>query len=471
MVSDEPLSTNHYPLVIVLMNRLAWISLVGCLLIVPAGMAGNGQNKNSPPPSPQAAGLTPPASQAQAASPPPTTYTLTPERRAQAIAYSRALYILYFLGTLISMGIYLLLWRARIAVTFREWSCKVSRRHFVQCLIFVPLFAVAATLLSLPLEFYSGYILEHRFGLSTQGLASWLSDWGKSLAITAAIGVFVAWVFYTVVRRSPRRWWFYFWLVSIPLVLTFILIEPYAIEPLFYKFTPLQKTQPALVERIEAMLQHAGLSVPPGRIFEMDASSRTKAVDAYVSGLGSSKRVVVWDTTLRTMGPDELLLVLGHETGHYALHHIPKEFALDEAVALFFFFLGFIAVNRLVERVGPRSGIEGMQDLASLPLVLVVLTILVFLSAPLVNGISRYFEHEADLFGLEVAYGIVSDPNAAEVQAFQILGEEDLSDPDPSPFIKFWLYTHPPLDDRIRFAATYKPWAEGKPLELLPHRQ
>lgn len=453
------------------MNRFAWMLLGVCWLVMPAGVVGNGQTGNSRAPLPPAARPAPPTSQVQPASPPPTTYTLTPERRAQAIAYSRSLYILYFLGTLLSIGIYLLLWRARIAVRFREWARQVSRRHFVQCLIFVPLFVAAATLLNLPFDFYYGYILEHRFGLSTQGLASWFGDWGKSLGIVAAIGVIVAWVFYTVARRSPRRWWFYFWLASIPLVLTFILIEPYAIEPLFYKFTPLEKTQPALVERIEAMLKHAGLSIPPARIFEMDASSRTKAVDAYVSGLGSSKRVVVWDTTLKTMGPDELLLVLGHETGHYALYHIPKEFALDEAVALLFFFLGFFAVNRLVERAGPRAGIEGIGDLASLPLVLVVLTLLVFLSAPVVNGISRYFEHQADQFGLEVAYGIVPDPNAAEVQALQILGEEDLADPDPNPFIKFWLYTHPPLDDRIRFAATYKPWAEGKALELLPHRQ
>jgi Zn-dependent protease with chaperone function len=298
-----------------------------------------------------------------------------------------------------------------------------------------------------------------------------LGDWGKSLLLVAVMGVIVTWVFFAVVRRSPRRWWFYFWLTSIPLVAAFILIEPYAIEPLFYKFTPLDKTQPVLVERIEAMLKHAGLSISPTRIFEMDASSRTKAVDAYVSGLGSSKRVVVWDTTLQKMGPDELLLVLGHETGHYALHHIPQELALDEALALLFFFLGFFAVNRLVEKAGPRCGIEGIGDLASLPLVLVVLTVLVFLADPAVNGISRHYEHQADQFGLEVAYGIVPDPNTAEIQALQILGEEDLADPDPSPFIKFWLYTHPPLDDRIRFAATYKPWAEGKPMELLPHRQ
>jgi Zn-dependent protease with chaperone function len=409
---------------------------------------------------------------AQPAAPPANaTYTLTPERRAKAIAYSHAQYVLYFVGTLVSIGIYLLLWRGRVAVLLRNWARKASRRHFIQCLIFVPLFVVAVTLLNFPLDYYSDFVLEHRFGLSTQGFASWLADWVKNLAITGVLGVILAWVFYAVARRSPRRWWFYFWLASIPIVLAFLLIQPYVIEPLFNRFTPLERTQPALVGRIEAMLKHAGLSIPSARIFEMDASSKTRAVDAYVSGLGSSKRVVVWDTTVEKMEPDELLLVLGHESGHYVLHHIPKGFAIDEVLALAFFFVGFIAANRLVERVGPRTGIEGVGDLASLPLILTMLTVLVFLSSPLVNGISRYFEHQADQFGLEVAYGVVPDPNAAEVQSLQILGEEDLADPHPSPFIKFWLYTHPPLEERIRFAASYKPWAEGKPLELLPHRK
>ncbi len=459
----------HEPLVTIYMFRYASILLGACLLVALPGARSGGQKGGSPAPSSQAAPATPAPGQVHPA-PPPATYTLTPERRAQAIAYSRTLYILYFVGTLLSLGIYILLWRARIAVKFRDWARNASPRHFVQCLIFIPLFAVTATLLNLPLEFYSSYVLEHRFGLATQGLASWFGDWGKALLIVAVLGVIVAWIFYAVVRRSPRRWWFYFWLTTIPLVLAFILIEPYIIEPLFYKFTPLEKTQPALVQRIEVMLSHAGLSLPPDRIFEMDASSRTKEVNAYVSGMGSSKRAVVWDTTLKAMGPDELLLVLGHETGHYVLYHIPKEFALDEAVALVLFFVGFLVVTWLVERFGPRTGVEGIGDLASLPLVLVVLTLLVFLADPAVNGISRYFEHQADQFGLEVAYGIVSDPNAAEVRALQILGEVDLSDPDPSSFIKLWLYTHPPLDERIRFATTYKPWAEGKPLELLPHR-
>jgi STE24 endopeptidase len=454
------------------MNRFAWILLGICLLVLPAGVVGNSPTRNPPAPPTRAAQQFSGTGLDRPTQPPTTTaYTLTPEQRAKAIAYSRSLYVLYFLGTLVSLGIYFFLWRTGVAVTFRNWARRISRRHFVQCLIFVPPFAAAVALLNLPVEFYSSYVLEHRFGLATQGLASWFGDWGKSLAVVAAIGIIVAWIFYTVVRRSPRRWWFYFWLASMPLVLTFILIEPYAIEPLFYNFTPLQKTQPALVERIEAMLSHAGLSIPPARILEMDASSRTRAVNAYVSGLGASKRVVVWDTTLKMMGPDEILLVLGHETGHYVLYHIPKEFVLDEAVALILFFLGFHTVNWLMEKSGPRFGVEGIGDLASLPLLLVVLTLLVVLSDPLVNGISRHYEHQADQFGLEVAYGIVLDPNAAEAHALQTLGEVDLEDPDPNPFIRLWLYTHPPLDDRIRFAATYKPWAEGKPMELLPHRQ
>ena len=125
-------------------------------------------------------------------------------------------------------------------------------------------------------------------------------------------------------------------------------------------------------------------------------------------------------------------------------------------------------MNRIVERRGARTGVEGVGDLASLPIVLLVLTVMIFLASPAINGISRYYEHQADQFGLEVAYGVVPDPNAADVRSFQVMGEVDLADPDPNPFIKFWLYSHPPLDERIGFAATYKPWAEGKPMELLP---
>ena len=396
---------------------------------------------------------------------PPDHYTLTPEKRAQAIAYAHTRYVLYFLGVILALGVYSFLWRSSIALTFRNWARKVSSRHFVQCLIFAPLFFAAVSLMEFPLDYYSGFVLERRYGLSTQYFTSWLGDWGKALGITMVSGVFVIWILYEVIRRSPRRWWFYFWLVSAPLTLGLILIEPVVIDPLFFKFTPLEKTQPVLTARIEVMLHHAGLEIPASRIFEMNASTKTNALNAYVNGIGASKRVVVWDTTLRLMNEDETLLVLGHETGHYVLGHIVKGFVLFELGELAAFGIGFLIVEQITKRLVARTNFEGVGDLASLPILLLVLTMLSFLSTPIYCGLSRYMEHQADQFGLEVAYGVVPDPNAAEAQALQILGEHDLDDPNPGPFIKFWLYTHPPLDERIRFAASYKPWAEGKPLE------
>jgi Zn-dependent protease with chaperone function len=400
-------------------------------------------------------------------------YVLTPEKRAKAIAYSRAQYLLYFAGFALSLAIYGFFWWIGFAVVLREWVRRVAAWRFVQCVLFAPLFLAAVRILEFPLDYYWGFALEHRYGLATQGFGSWMADWAKDLGLTVVAGIILVGVFYWLVRRSPRRWWLCFWFASIPITLAFILIEPYVVDPLFYRFTPLEKTQPALTDRIEKMLGHAGLAIPRSRIYEMNASAKTRLVNAYVSGLGSSKRVVVWDTTLEKLNSDETLLVLGHEAGHYVLHHIPKEFALDETLFLVLFYVGFVVLNTIVGReVGARHGVpvrgvEGVGDLASLPIVLLVLTVLVFVASPAINGISRHYEHQADQFGLEVAYGIVADPNSADVQSFQISGEEDLEDPDPSPFVRFWLYTHPPLEERIRFAASYRPWAEGKPLEFV----
>jgi Zn-dependent protease with chaperone function len=397
----------------------------------------------------------------------PQHFTLTPAQRARAEAYARTRYVVYFAGTLVAIGIYLLFWLGRFGVALRNLARRASCRLIVKCLIFAPLFTGAMSVLSLPLDYYSSYKIEHQFDLSTQTLASWLGDWGKSLGLSALAAVFLMWVFYGVVRRSPRRWWFYFWLATIPLELFVMFIEPWVVEPLFYKFTPLAQAQPAFTERIENMMNRAGLQIPHSRIFEMNASSKTKTLNAYVSGLGSSKRVVVWDTTLAALSPDETLLVLGHETGHYVLHHIPKEFALIELVLLGLFYLGYRAFRALVQRFGPRTSLEGEDDLASLPLAMALLTVLSFIGSPAFNALSRHYEHQADQYGLEVAYGVVPDPNEAAARAEQALGLLDLADPDPSPFIVFWLYTHPPVDDRIRFENTYHPWTEGRPMEFV----
>ncbi len=388
---------------------------------------------------------------------PPVGYTLTPAQRARALAYAHAQYRDYFLAVALALAIYFLFWVLQVGAVLRRRARKISPRLFVQCLIVTPLLLGAAALVEWPLDYHSSFVLGHRFGLSTESFGAWLADWGKSLALELIAAIFLVWVFYLLVRRSPRRGWFYFWCLTLPLGLCIALVEPYVIEPLFFKFTPLEQKHPVLVERIEQMLHHAGLRIPPSRIFEMDASAKTRELNAYVSGLGPSKRVVVWNTTLHALSADEVLEVLGHETGHYVLHHIVKEFIWDELVALVFFWLGFRVFEWALARWGPQTGLEGTGDVASLPLVLLILALLVFFSDPVVNAISRHYEHQADKFALQVTEGVVPNPNAAEAQAFQVLGERDLSDPDPSPFIRFWLYSHPPIADRIRFAETYRP--------------
>jgi Zn-dependent protease with chaperone function len=398
---------------------------------------------------------------------PPKAHTLSPQERARASAYAHRQYFIYFAGVLLALAIYTLLWRAGIAVAFQSWARRASSRHFVQCLVFAPLFIVAVGLLEFPLAYYSGFALEHQFGLSNQNLASWLSDGAKGLVLAVIFGTFMVWILFVIIRRSPRRWWFYFWLASVPIALLVIFLHPLVIDPLFFRFTPLAKAQPQLAAEIETMLRRAGLKIPPSHLFEMNASSKTKTINAYVTGIGQGKRLVVWDNTIQDLTPDETLLVVGHETGHYVLEHLPKEFALIELVVLGCAWLGFWLIVRVVGRWGARTRLEGVGDLAALPVMLLVLTGLGFFASPAVNAISRHYEHQADQFALEAAYGVVPDPNATEARAFEVLGRRDLADPNPNPIIVFWLYSHPPLNERIRFAMSYKPWAEGKPLKFV----
>jgi len=312
-----------------------------CLLAITPSIAASQQP--APPATPQAPAAT--ESKTGAGEQPAGTktaeahYVLTPEQRAKAIAFSRAEYILYFAAIALALAVYGFLWRSGFAVGLRNRVSRFSARHLVQAALFVSIFLLVVRALESPLDYYWGFVLEHRYGLSTQGIGSWVADWAKDLGLTGVVGILLAWVFYGLVRRSPRRWWLYFWFASIPITLAFIVVEPYVVEPLFYRFAPLEKTQPALTDRIQKMLGHAGLAIPRSRIYEMDASAKTRIVNAYVSGWGASKRLVVWDTTLEKLDSDQTLLVVGHEAGHYVLHHIPKEFAFDEMIFLVLFYV------------------------------------------------------------------------------------------------------------------------------------
>jgi STE24 endopeptidase len=256
--------------------------------------------------------------------------------------------------------------------------------------------------------------------------------------------------------------------LALPIVLFISFLQPLVIDPLFNKFEPLQSTHPELVESIEKVVAHAGLMVPRDRVFLMKASEKTKQVNAYVTGLGASKRVVIWDTIIAAEPGPMIMHTLGHEIGHYALGHIWSGFAFFAALVLVLFYLAKRFFDWALAKSGTAWDIRGPDDWASLPLWIMIVFLLSFLSTPIGNAFSRYQEHEADRYGLEVIHGIVANPGEVAAQAFQVEGEIDLQDPDPPAFIEFWQYDHPSVNDRILFSRTYDPWAKGEKPRYVP---
>jgi len=171
---------------------------------------------------------------------------------------------------------------------------------------------------------------------------------------------------------------------------------------------------------------------------------------------------VVWDTTIAKMNTPQIVFVAGHEMGHYVLQHIPKGLAFFASVLLPLFYLGYRSIGWMLADWGTGWGIRGLDDWASLPALLLLLSIFLFLAGPVGNAFSRHLEHQADQYGLEVTHGLTPDSGQFAAQAFQVLGEVDLGDPDPNSLDVFLFYDHPSMPDRVRFALTYDPWSEGR---------
>lgn len=388
-------------------------------------------------------------------------YKLSEDRYEKAVSYSRASYVLYFVSVGLSVLALVILLRLGIAAKFRDWAERVSDKRWLQALVFVPLLVLTLDVIALPLRMY-GHVLSRRFEVSVENWASWFLDWSKEQLLVAGFSLIFALIFSAVIRRSPRWWWLHFWFAALPILLFFVFISPWFIDPLFDTFAPLEASHPNLVAAIEKLTEHAGVPIPADRMFLMQASAKTNDVDAYVTGLGASKRVVIWDTTIQKMTTDETLFVVGHELGHYVLGHVWKGFLFFAGLLV----AGFYALFRgLHWALGKWSGdwrIYGPEDWAALAVLLLLLEMAMFLASPIVNGFSRIEEHAADVYGLEVIHGIVPDSSEVAAQSFQVLGEVDLADPNPPAFITFWLYSHPPLADRLVFAYSYNPWARGK---------
>ena len=389
-----------------------------------------------------------------------THYTLPPEREQKARALAKIRVRLYIVNLIYGLVILLLILRWKLAPKYRDMAERASSRRFVQLLVFSPLLVLTMDVLSLPTGVYDNWI-QRVYGISVQGWGSWFWDWTKGEIVSIIISTIFIGVLYAVIRKSPRRWWFYFWLASLPIGLALVFLQPLVVDPLFHKFEPLQSKDPALTAELEKMVQRAGENIPPERMYWMGAAEKTTGLNAYVTGFGASKRIVVWDTTITRMTTPQIVFVAGHEMGHYVLNHIPKGMLFFAALLFVGFYLGFRLIGWVLARWGTQWAIRGLEDWASLPALILLISVLATIIQPIGNTFSRYVEHQADQYGLEVTHGLTPDSGQVAAQSFNILGDVNLSDPDPSPLKIFMIYDHPAVPDRVQFALEYDPWSKG----------
>ena len=396
---------------------------------------------------------------AQAPANPQQAYTLPPDKLAKAIALGRIRNILDITGSVWGIVFLWLLLATRAWAGIEGWVQKISARRWVQGLVFFTAFFVISTLAGLPLDLI-GHHYERAYGIDVQGWASWSWDATKAMGLTLLFGVPILLLFNWIVRRWPRRYWLGAWVVTLPILVILIFVLPMVV-PIFYKQEPLAKNHAALISKLEAVTARTGINIPPDRMYLMKASEKTNGLNAFVAGIGATKRIVVWDTTAGRVPDDEVQFIFAHESGHYVLHHIPKELAGDSAGLFFVYWAcaGFAAW--LVRRAGGSWGANELSSRTGFVVLLFAISIANLLLDPAGNAFSRHFEHQADVYGQEAIHGIVPDPQKTAVAVFSALGESWLEDPNPNPIIEFWLDSHPSVQHRANFALHYDPWANG----------
>lgn len=395
-----------------------------------------------------------------------TAYTLPPDSYKKSQDLSR----IYLRFRLISFAYsVLVLWyilRSRFAAKFRDLAERVSSNRFLRAVIFAPLFFISFDILQLPFGIYSNWVLR-KYGISVQGWASWLWDWTKGEIIGAILSIILLYLLFLIIRKSPRRWWFYFWTITLPIGLLLFFLQPLIIDPLFHKFEPLETKDLALTASLEKLVQHSGEDIPRERMFWMGASEKATDLNAYVTGFGASKRIVIWDTTIAKMNTPQITFVVGHEMGHYVLSHIPKLLGFFALLLLVSFYVGYRAIHWALARWGAAWSIRSVDDYASTPCLILIVTLFFFVTGPIAATYSRHYEHQADQYGLEVTHALTPDSGQVAAQAFQILGEVSYDDPNPNPVRVFLFYDHPAIPDRVQFSLHYDPWSQGKEPEFV----
>ncbi|MGA2427864.1 MAG: M48 family metallopeptidase [Candidatus Acidiferrum sp.] len=364
---------------------------------------------------------------------------------ARSNAYFEGGYWLILWDFLMGAIIYILLLRFRWSAAMRDFAERLTRFKPLQTLIYWTEFMVVTFILGFPLGAYEGFFRERKYGLATQTFGPWMGDQFKELLVGIVLGGLFAMVLFGVVRRVPRTWWIWGSVVSIVLLAFAVLIAPVFIVPIFNNLKPLD--DPKITQPILSMARANG--IPADKVYEIDASRQTTRMSANVSGFGNTMRITLNDNLLRRGSPEEIQAVMGHEMGHYVMHHIYKDFSFFFIVIVVAFAFLRWSLEWSLARWGERWQIRGIGDTAVLPLVFLLGSIFFFVLTPILNTHTRTEEFEADMYGVNTS----RQPDG-EAQADIHLGEYRKMNPGP---IEEWIFfDHPSGRNRIYAAMRWK---------------
>ena len=377
--------------------------------------------------------------------------TVPADKRRKSDAYFEGGYWLILWNFLLAAGISIFLLASRISARLRDFAERTCRRCRGSCQLplQVVLYAIAyfliMALLSFPLNLYENFYREHQYGLATQSFLPWFREQLIGLGVTLIAGTILLIVLYAVFRRAPRTWWVWGTVVAVMFLFAGAFIAPVYIEPLFNTYKPI--TNPAIRDPILAMAQ--ANEIPVKQVLEVDASRQTTRVSANVSGFLGTTRIALNDNLLKQCTLPEIRMVMAHEMGHYVLNHGAKLLTYFGILILVGFALTRILFDAAVKRWGNKWGARGIADLAGLPLLVLILSTLVFVLTPLVNTVVRVTEREADAFGINTS----REPDGMAEVALKLGAYRKL---DPTPMEEFIFFDHPSGRARIRMAMDWK---------------
>ena len=366
--------------------------------------------------------------------------------QSRAKEYNRVKQRIMLIGLAISMIGGAIFAVSGLPMRLSERVDRFSPNKWVRRSIFAGIVTVGELLIGLPLGYFSGFVLEHRYGLSNQSRSQWFIEQLKGLAVSLPFAALGTNLILEIIGRWPKRWWAIATSLALPFTVLLSQLSPVLLMPIFNKFEPLKDTE--LADRLKNLARESGINV--ASVMQMDMSRQTNKANAFFAGMGRTRRIVLADTMLDRFSSKEIEVVVAHEIAHQAHRDLWWMIGLGTVFTAGISWSVDLVAKRIVSQFGDRFELRSISHVSALPLLSWLLAVVAFALAPLQNLMSRIIERRADTYALR----LTNDPKSFE-SAMSLLGEMNLDDPKPSAFVKYTMYSHPPIAERIARARRF----------------